>query len=408
MENKKVEKIFYTILITFFICLLFVSFVLITRLAFVFYNKAAIERIDVGSGFLIKEVQKPREGEHFFIKFKNKIIEVYLNLLIPGITRLPSKINHPEIQKETPQNKSAYKEKTDEFIRHATMIFTPYVMYAPAPNTKNFYSPHNTQQFRYPEDLGKKKPDEIRIFITGGSTAWGCLAPNEKSTIAAFFEQKLNKSFDKRFTYRVINAAAGGWQTTDERIWIFNRITEFEPDMVISYSGYNDVYNVYLRKYNLFNDLHNEGSYIFWGFKEYESYNRGTKMSDIMRYFPPVFYEETDFPRKTVKNVEIIALYLGYINCPYVFVFQPVNRLKNARETLPLYNELAKSLYESSKKAGFIFLNHINMFDGKEELFLDACHFGDIGNEMIADRLYNELTPKLNEIIKKRLVISKK
>lgn len=401
MRQKKTEKIFYSILVVFFICLAFLSFVLITRLAFILHSKAVIERIDVGSGFVMQEVKG--DGDSGLKGLKNKILSSYLNLLFPGSANLPGKINHPVVQLEKPKNNLAYSKPPDTFIRHATMIFTPHIMYAPVPGSKNFYSPHNLQQFRYNKDLKKKKQDEIRIFLTGGSTAWGCMAPDEKSTIASFLEKRLNESLDKRFFYRVINAAAGGWQTTDERIWIFNRITEFEPDMVISYSGYNDVFNVYLRKYNILNDLHNEGSYIFWGFKEYETYNRGPEMSAIMKYFPPLFYEEADFPRKTVKNVEIISSYLRYIDCPYVFVFQPVNRLGNSKDTLYLYDGLAKAISSVSKKAGFIFLNHIHMFDGKEHLFLDACHFGDIGNKIIADRLFKELQPKIAEIIKKRL-----
>jgi len=357
----------------------------------------------VGSGFVMQEANTHINGDSKIKRLKDTILTSYLNFLFPGISNLPGKINHPIVQKEKPKNKLAYSNPPDLFIRHASMIFTPYVMYAPAPNSKYFYSPHNIQQFRYHEDLEKKKINEIRIFITGGSTAWGCLAPNEKSTIAAFLEKILNDNLDKRFFYRVINAAGGGWQTTDERIWIFNRITEFEPDMVISYSGYNDIFNVYLRKYNIFNDLHNDGSYIFWGFKEYENFNRGHNMSAIMKYFPPLFYEDNDFPRKTIKNIEIISLYLKYIDCPYVFVFQPVNHLGNAKNSLYLYDELAKNINIISRRTDFIFLNHIHLFDGREHLFLDTCHFGDIGNKIIAESLFDELKPKLNDIIKKRL-----
>lgn len=36
-------------------------------------------------------------------------------------------------------------------------------------------------------------------------------------------------------------------------------------------------------------------------------------------------------------------------------------------------------------------------------LFLDTCHFGDIGNKIIAESLFDELKPKFNDIIKKRL-----
>ncbi|MCB9247372.1 MAG: hypothetical protein H6613_01930 [Ignavibacteriales bacterium] len=72
------------------------------------------------------------------------------------------------------------------------MMPDPFATFSLLPG--RYYSAVNSiQQFRYKEILGKKKKGEFRIFITGGSTAWGALAPNNESTIGGFLEKILNE-----------------------------------------------------------------------------------------------------------------------------------------------------------------------------------------------------------------------
>lgn len=337
-----------------------------------------------------------------------KVTDALLRIAIPNFNHLPVKISHPLLQTKTSDNPDAYSLPPKEYVHHASMEATPYVMYAPARGNiqGNF---HNSQQFRYEADLGKKEKNEIRIFMTGGSTAWGSMAPNLNSTISAFLEKELNSKNSSGFKFRVINAAAGGWNTTEERIWIQNRITEYEPDIIISYSGHNDIGNITdvndgLR--DIFTYIHNDAGYYFEALREYDSYNIKNRPFPIYRDTSKEYYQDSDFPKKTIKNIQIIASYLNSIGVPYVFVLQPLNKKSSGMDAYPpKYEILARELEAKKNTAGekFLFINHSNFFDGQEKFFVDSVHFGDRGYEIIAKDLMVQLRDVIQSIIKKTL-----
>src|SRR5262249_36851264 len=101
----------------------------------------------------------------------------------------------------------------------------------------------NDQQFRYNRTLESPKPaGTCRIFLVGGSTAFGTCARSNETTIAGYLERSLNREgakFKRRF--EVVTAANANWISPHERIMIENRLLELEPDVVIALSGYNDV-----------------------------------------------------------------------------------------------------------------------------------------------------------------------
>lgn len=267
------------------------------------------------------------------------------------------------------------------------MMPDPFATFSLLPG--RYYSAVNSiQQFRYKEILGKKEKAEYRIFITGGSTAWGALAPNNESTIGGFLEKILNEK-QKVKKIKVITAAAGAWNSTQERIWIFNRITEYEPDLIISYSGHNDIYDWYQRKENIFNSYWYDGEYYFNAIIQYEKFNRGIDLVDsILSYRKEMkkFYKD-DFPRKTIKNIQIINAYLKTVHCSYYYVLQPIR--KNDREKISKeYEKLKIELVKFDKEEkNFSFYDHSDLFDNSRNIFFDRCHIGDRGNLIIAENL---------------------
>lgn len=336
-----------------------------------------------------------------------KIADALFKIAIPNFNHLPVKISHPLHTIRTSNNPNAYSLPPNEYVHHASMEATPYVMYAPARgNILGDF--HNNQQFRYEKDLGKKEKNEIRIFVTGGSTAWGSMAPNLNSTISAFLENELNTKNTSGFTFRVINSAAGGWNTTEERIWIQNRITEYEPDLIISYSGHNDIGNITdvndgLR--DIFTYIHNDAGYFFEALREYDSYNIKNRPFPIYRDTSREYYKDSDFPKKTIKNIQMIATYLNLTGVPYAFVLQPLNKKSSGMEAYPpKYEILARELDAKKDTSGakFLFINHSNFFDGREKYFVDSVHFGDKGYEIIAKDLAIQLQDVVQKVITKR------
>src|SRR3984893_5776642 len=111
---------------------------------------------------------------------------------------------------------------------------------------------HNAQGFRRDKDVSlEKPPNTVRIFITGGSTAYGAttempeytgnrwrlLYNNE--TIEYYLEQKLNQAYPSK-RWEVINAAAPGYQLSQELAEIESVLLRYHPDYIIL-DGNNDI-----------------------------------------------------------------------------------------------------------------------------------------------------------------------
>lgn len=322
--------------------------------------------------------------------FNTSILINSVNIASTVDRRLPPTVNHPLIQLRQPESlpESAYFQKPKKpVVALPTMIPNPFTTFAPLPGKIAGLVSHNQAQFRYPMDLEKKKWNEVRIFLTGGSTAWGYSATDVNFTIAGFMEKELREKYPK-LDVKVITAAAGAWTSTQERIWIFNRITEYEPDMIVSYSGFNDLNLAYFQSLDLYDMYYETGMYFRYAIQGYEYYNRGEAVSALGIKDNGARFKPSDFPRKTLKNVQIINAYLKAINIPYVYVLQPVYGDK----PVELYSRLGREMALQAQQNGFLFIDHSELFKRSQELFLDVVHFGDRGYQAIA----NDLIAKIN------------
>jgi lysophospholipase L1-like esterase len=334
-------------------------------------------------------------------KNKNEISLNMSKIELSSTFGTPPIIPHPFIEEQLPEKlpETAYFTKqTKPVLYHPAMIPDPFTTYAPLPGRIEGYVYHNRQQFRYPVDLDKKKKNELRIFITGASAAWGCNATDTAATIAGYMEAELRKRHPGR-DIKVITAAAGAWTSTQERIWIFNRITEYEPDMIIQYSGVNDIFfGGPPNKEDLYNRYYSDGKYYQHAIAGYEYYNRGETISSLVLKDHGDTWKPTDFPRKTLKNITITNLYLKKAKIPYVYVFQAFR--KNEREKLVQYFDvLGHGLSVLAREEGFSFIDDSRILDQTPGMFTDATHLGDRGNQFIAFDLLSKID--LESLIRK-------
>jgi len=110
---------------------------------------------------------------------------------------------------------------------------------------------HNAQGFRHAEDTSIEKPaNTIRIFLLGGSTAYGAQGSFShienrfsriygNQLIDAYLQQKLSAAQPSRH-WEVINAAASGYRIHQELALLESRILRYHPDCVLLLDGYND------------------------------------------------------------------------------------------------------------------------------------------------------------------------
>ena len=311
----------------------------------------------------------------------------------------------------------AAQQNMDNFSWAVPNVLTPFVGNGPRPGqSDNAFI--NSMQFRSTEELQiPKAPNTYRIFLTGGSTAFGSGAPSQEQNIAGYLNQILNRDLtpisDKR--YEVFTAANPAWASTHERILIENRLSELEPDMVISFSGNNDVHWGRLGRNILW--FRSYSDQFFWDLVNtlYKSvgYDPMPEVTQIAAspVPPPIVAEHLR------KNIELSNFVLAAKGARYVFVLQPTISVSSkdltARERAIVeratpgvvqyfgecYKEL-RAMLAGLHADGFSYVDLSDAFAGltdKEEIFLDSYHFGDRGYEIVAKRIAQAIRPMLEE-----------
>jgi hypothetical protein len=110
----------------------------------------------------------------------------------------------------------------------------------------------NAQGFRRAAKLSLVKPtDTVRIFLLGGSVAYGgeTLYPeidehwksiDNDQTIDHYLETRLNSVFPQRH-WEVVNAAVKGYFLNQDLALFLSRIQRYKPDYVVLLDGVNDI-----------------------------------------------------------------------------------------------------------------------------------------------------------------------
>lgn len=286
---------------------------------------------------------------------------------------------------------------------------TPFVGTAPSPG--QHHNAHiNSWQMRSQKELALPKPDNVyRIFLTGGSTAYGSGAPSQEKTIGSILETLLNKGESSH--YEVFTFANPAWSSTHERIGIENYLSELQPDLVISLSGNNDVFwadagrNVLW--FSTFADdyyaiLANDALKIS-GRKEIPALSHAAPAAEKISPETVAYRLE--------KNIRLGALSLERAKVNWVFFLQPTlsvtQKQLSHRESAFLtsskdyyqacYLSIRSTLAQIDLK-NFKFVDISGVFDrsdAQNDIFLDQFHFGDKGNALIAQAIHAELTKVL-------------
>lgn len=295
----------------------------------------------------------------------------------------------------------------------------PFLGSVPAPVKKDDLR-INSQHFRASEEVVMPKPEKrFRIFITGGSTALGAGAPDQERTIGGYLERLLESRFSagRDLVFEVFTAACTAWASTHERIVTENLISEQQPDMVISFSGNNDVHWGWNKKN------------IMW-FRTYaENHFRKiiTAAHEAAGHAPPedclADLSEVPSPdtvaRLLLKNVYLMTRVLADAGAVHVFVLQPTmavtkKKLSGREEKwfenwhpvqaayfIRCYEMMGKVLSEGEIPGSeYYFFDLSGLFDGcseKDEIFLDAYHFGDRGYDLIASEIFERIAPMVEE-----------
>jgi hypothetical protein len=152
-------------------------------------------------------------------------------------------------------------------------VRNPLMGYHLLPDQKSQFWIVNPQGFRDAEPVPLAKPEgEVRIFVLGGSAAFGQLSSSDQTTFAHQLETLLNqrvanqRANPNRFQpailpyradqvaqalalppripdrqYRVINAAVPGYASGNELAMLVQRVAAYNPDMLVVINSYADL-----------------------------------------------------------------------------------------------------------------------------------------------------------------------
>lgn len=312
-------------------------------------------------------------------------------------------------------------EALDTFSWAPPSILVPFLGHAPWPG-KHDNAIINSMHMRSEEEVISPKPKNIyRIFIIGGSTAYGSGASGQERTIGGFLRETLNKELSPitNYKYEVFTLAYPAWVSTHERIAIENILSELEPDAVISFSGNNDVHWS-----GGGSDILQIGTYsdqTTWKLVDtvYKMVGHDlmieseSEPEEEIASMPPQLVAPQVVTDKLIKNIKLSSYALSMVNAKYIFALQPTlavtqkkltsrekgvlaGRARWQREYFKLcYTALAHRL-EMSDIKNFHFINMADVFNNlteRDEVFLDSYHFGDKGNKIIAKKIFIEIRP---------------
>ena len=374
-----------------------------------------------------------------------------------------------------------------------------------------YYVFENTPGFKY-KDLIKANPDEpeiivdpngfisespvekhkddntIRIFITGGSTAFGSgqTSPYEtikeypkgiysfKSSIAGLLQEKLKKEFpDKKI--EVINACAVKRMLHQSVAYYLETISNFSPDVVITIDGNNDVAPIcgmspyvkgsmalssYIKLYELtqlvqdksyFNFINLLNTLKLSNLKKKEK-NRGDDEQDALidPFESAKLSEYLIYKKQFIRGSEKLLKLIKYYNAlcttddtRFIFCLQPllyrqsinkklsvsekemqkkffntniktikVNELfspsqieffiKGSQLILKYFIDdyLTEKINQISTEKGFTYIDmnkEMAQVPSNQDVFVDYCHLTPLGNEIVAESLFEKVSSILNE-----------
>lgn len=341
--------------------------------------------------------------------------------------------------------------------RHiAQMDYDPFLGYLPTASYDGVGYHTNAQHLRYNEDLAEQKaPNEVRIFVTGGSTAWGA-GVGQHQTYAHYLEELFAEDarFDA-FKIRVIPAGVGAYVTTQERTLLLNHLLDYEPDLIVMFTGANDVYHGYRGNRLLRN-------------QDFMEIRQALAQSPISKVLPGVdpsqlqydapywadyriklhwlaataahriahpgvasdVVEGQSFPielttSESLRNIHVMLDATRRIGIDLVLYLQPYlvasakpladweqELLKRSEASTPGWPAYVRDAYPKYKRAladdalreGYSFFDaDVAIQAEKEAVFVDDFHLGDRGNALLARHLHGLLADRVEAIVGRRL-----
>jgi lysophospholipase L1-like esterase len=295
----------------------------------------------------------------------------------------------------------------------------------------------NSDNFRY-DELTKDKPENTyRIFFLGGSTVYDKDRPYEKS-ITKIVENKLRKKYPEKNT-QVINAGYERYTSQHSLIVYQTKIADFDPDMIVIWQGFNDMYmsctpdfipvktykNDYSHFYQVLSNIID--NYFNWRFhfvvldrfkKAFaENFyadirNKFTKSNNKIEYTDNINFKSINAYKRNTQylikaaNADNVKIIMG--NQPNHYNNDPKNyglmqyfckksnsehiSIKKINEGMKMFNDATQNIAD---KYQIPFVDLEKALPKNSKYLTDDVHYTDLGDRKVAEEIYNAITESI-------------
>ncbi len=275
------------------------------------------------------------------------------------------------------------------------------------------------------DDPPEKEKDEFRIVLIGGSAAQGWWAATNDDMFYRLLEGKLNDLLkDRPERVRVINLAMGGSATYQNLIMLNKWGHELSPDLIFSFSGFNDLSmgtndipyafdfamaTVDATKYHLSTQWVKTLAHWFPGIftktgignairvLNLAKYSNGASIRYVKRHSGPEYKLGADLYIHALKSIK-----RDFRGIPIVTAIQPVDFDNN-----PFYQPLQEKYEQLSQRLSDELSDYYNddwffidiqndwkskdLFTSPPQYLKDVCHLNDAGHVVVTELLAPEL-----------------
>lgn len=219
---------------------------------------------------------------------------------------------------------------------------------------------------------GQENPDNIKILVLGGSTS------NDGTFRGICWPKRLYKKMvNTGYKVTIYNGAHCGDRTVEELLRLLRDGWAIKPDYVISMSGVND-----------------SGDFPF----NNRFFMNHMKIKEDQRpeieYFHGLEIHESSF-EFWLRMEKVMKAVSETYGAKFLCYLQPMKFGKPDRSLFEecIHNDELREahIFRKESTQDDFYTNIISIFDAMDGMFIDACHYTEKANEMLADIVYGQL-----------------
>jgi lysophospholipase L1-like esterase len=271
----------------------------------------------------------------------------------------------------------------------------------------------NSLGFRGEEFSRVKPPGTIRIAVLGASTTFNAEVSSNDMTWPHLLQEKLRQA-NPGTKIEVVNAAVGGYTSTENLKSLQNRVLPLDPDLVIYYEANNEIvrdtqqlaikqglitgdrdpaFVRTLSRFSLLFDL----AYKNLAILSRSHASAAGKIDKVPPDLPAHFVSALDEMRATLaaKNIPFVlsTFIVKYrrnqdrptqiANADVAFYYMPWMSIDGMLDAMDVYNQ---AILDYAKRENLPVVDDREAIPPDAEHFTDCMHFGDKGADAMAER----------------------